>query len=1063
MDSTININTNGDISHSNSSILDLSQRTTTIDTNNSNTIIEDWTNNSLCIYTDSIDNDIIQTVENKTNFNIEQSLTDQYKNIPIKEDSMSDSSNINKSKLETYDSNKKDNSPKSRITIHELQPCFNCSPLSLSDFLWSKYFSIINERSVSDEFFDHYLTSVNSAFEIDMKLEYCYDTQRDLYWLTQIQLVSHSLVLLHYVGIPEDDTSKDFWAYIYGQRCHPIGWCKENSKLMLPPPIVTQRAVQPTANNNTILNGSDKQITIDQGENEELQTPAAYLFDRNIGLNPVEQIKCGMLLEIQDINCPWTLWFVRVINNRGGRLHLRYVTSINEEDSDKVSSDIHIFYLDWRVHSIGWTSNNSSIYFYHIPTCFKLSSIDKQKVINMCLTESKTQFIPSNLFKDQEEIRKHRFTEGMKLEVYDSKTQNIYVGKVGQIHNEYYFDIVIDDENQYSFVSHATHPYILPAHWAAEHRFALMKGKGIRQSEDFWNLYTEKNHVDDLASERLFNLITLNSNGNNRVEPGMKMEMIYTLNNNDYVFSVTLIHVVDHLMWLRIDNTSLFNGHDDDYLFYHVLPINSLDVFPVGWAKFNGFNLLTPIEYKVKINTYEQNRYDLFSSVTHYPKIPRIYLNEIYQLTLYINIRCFSGPHFCSSRLSRIPSQFGPGPYRNVLIDLFHHLLSASSTSTNTLRVLRRLEHSSNSESSSNFKTEYIKAAKKSSKLIRPISLPTNPYLIYQYIRHICTQLETCPNLISMKQIDSNCPDKCYILINTFALSIHSKHKRTQLRAGQNRQRKQKSLLCHLKPNPIIPTVPIVPTNVLVNESSSIDQSKEILSNDISSVITPIPGSDRKTRGFRLHIEPRTHTVTRTNKKQKLTSTVTIKQEPVDNNNIKIELSPSITIPIKELKRTRLGKNKRSPSPSVTMNILSNSCSSSNKNKKNRRSPEMIIDSVSSCSNITIPKVEIQQSTFAISPIDTRNPVTWNVNDVCSYLNQSGCSFALKTIKEQEIDGAALLLLDDLPKVQDLLEFKLGPAVKFCHVVEKLRTQVIDTFHSSPSLKTSCLSATNTS
>jgi hypothetical protein len=27
--------------------------------------------------------------------------------------------------------------------------------------------------------------------------------------------------------------------------------------------------------------------------------------------------------------------------------------------------------------------------------------------------------------------------------------------------------------------------------------------------------------------------------------------------------------------------------------------------------------------------------------------------------------------------------------------------------------------------------------------------------------------------------------------------------------------------------------------------------------------------------------------------------------------------------------------------------------------------------------------------------------VTWNVNDVCSYLNQSGCSFALKTIKEQ--------------------------------------------------------------
>ncbi|CAF4616762.1 unnamed protein product, partial [Rotaria sp. Silwood1] len=278
MNSTNNMNSNCDISHSNSSILDLSQRTTTtttttINTNYSNIIIDDWTNNSSCIYTDTIDNDDIRIVEMKNDFNIEHSLTDQYQNIPINENLMSDNSNINKSKLDFYNSIKKINSSTSRIIIHEIQPCLNSSPLSLSNFLWSKYFSIINERSVSDEFFDHYLTSINSAFEIHMKLEYCYDTQHDLYWLTQIQLVSHSLVLLHYIGIPEDDTSNDFWAYIYGQRCHPIGWCKENSKLMLPPPIVTKRAIQQTTT-NTITNGNIK------GENEELQTPPDYLFDK---------------------------------------------------------------------------------------------------------------------------------------------------------------------------------------------------------------------------------------------------------------------------------------------------------------------------------------------------------------------------------------------------------------------------------------------------------------------------------------------------------------------------------------------------------------------------------------------------------------------------------------------------------------------------------------------------------------------------------------------------------------------------------------------------------------
>jgi hypothetical protein len=78
------------------------------------------------------------------------------------------------------------------------------------------------------------------------------------------------------------------------------------------------------------------------------------------------------------------------------------------------------------------------------------------------------------------------------------------------------------------------------------------------------------------------------------------------------------------------------------------------------------------------------------------------------------------------------------------------------------------------------------------------------------------------------------------------------------------------------------------------------------------------------------------------------------------------------------------------------MNILPNPSSPSNKNKKKRRSSPPC-----SSSELVIPKMEIQQSTIPIPLIDTRNPVTWNVNDVCSYLNQSGCSFALKTIKEQ--------------------------------------------------------------
>jgi hypothetical protein len=176
----------------------------------------------------------------------------------------------------------------SQSVLHELEPSLDSAGYSSSDFLWSKYFSLIGERSVSDEFFDHYLASIESGLEIDMKLEYCYDLQRDLYWLTQIQLVSHSLMLLHYVGLPDDDTTHDFWAYLYEQRCHPIGWCREHSKLMLPPPIFTKRAIQQAASSSAISTLTameyDKHTVKNKDDNADgqqaSQTPPIYLFDK---------------------------------------------------------------------------------------------------------------------------------------------------------------------------------------------------------------------------------------------------------------------------------------------------------------------------------------------------------------------------------------------------------------------------------------------------------------------------------------------------------------------------------------------------------------------------------------------------------------------------------------------------------------------------------------------------------------------------------------------------------------------------------------------------------------
>lgn len=85
-------------------ILDLSQRPITEITNRNYSMIsiDDWKNDSPCSYTDNVDEDLNRPllINDEKKFNIEQSLIDQIKHDFIQDDSLSDSSNKNQSKLD---------------------------------------------------------------------------------------------------------------------------------------------------------------------------------------------------------------------------------------------------------------------------------------------------------------------------------------------------------------------------------------------------------------------------------------------------------------------------------------------------------------------------------------------------------------------------------------------------------------------------------------------------------------------------------------------------------------------------------------------------------------------------------------------------------------------------------------------------------------------------------------------------------------------------------------------------------------------------------------------------
>ncbi len=73
-------------------------------------------------------------------------------------------------------------------------------------------------------------------------------------------------------------------------------------------------------------------------------------------MTPIDQIKEGMRLEVQHVMNPQFVWVVRVMENVGGRLLLRY------EGTDKANHDFWLFYIHYRLHYIGWAKEHGLSY-----------------------------------------------------------------------------------------------------------------------------------------------------------------------------------------------------------------------------------------------------------------------------------------------------------------------------------------------------------------------------------------------------------------------------------------------------------------------------------------------------------------------------------------------------------------------------------------------------------------------------------------------------------------------------------------------------------------------------
>ena len=76
--------------------------------------------------------------------------------------------------------------------------------------------------------------SIQSNFQPGMKLEVANKKNPDTYWVATVITTCGQLLLLRYCGYGEDRRA-DFWCDVVIADLHPVGWCTQNNKTLMPP------------------------------------------------------------------------------------------------------------------------------------------------------------------------------------------------------------------------------------------------------------------------------------------------------------------------------------------------------------------------------------------------------------------------------------------------------------------------------------------------------------------------------------------------------------------------------------------------------------------------------------------------------------------------------------------------------------------------------------------------------------------------------------------------------------------------------------------------------------
>nr|XP_060621871.1 scm-like with four MBT domains protein 1 [Anolis sagrei ordinatus] len=710
--------------------------------------------------------------------------------------------------------------------------------------------------------------------------------------------------------------------------------------------------------------------------------PARLLEGLHRGKNPLDLIAPGSRLECQHMQDTLGAWIVNVLENIGGRLKLRYEGLENLEQYD-----LWMFYLDPFLHPMGWATQHGYALEPPLAISHLKTEVEWQEILAKIKEEEEESLVPTDLFKDKPIVGTHSFSTNMKLEAIDPKAPFIISpATVTKVFDDKYFMIEIDDlrpehTTSRSYICHFNSPGVFPVQWSLKNGLHLSPPPGYPGQDFDWADYLKQCGAE-AAPQSCFPSL----NSDHGFKEIMKLEAVNP-EDPEEICVAAVTKVKDSYLWLQLEGSKLPIPDC-------IVSVDSMNIFPVGWCETNGYQLRPPrravVNKEKKIAVVQPEKQILSSRAVH-EGLKTQELNspdtvvtngKYYCPKIYFNHRCFSGPYLNKGRIAELPQSVGPGNCVLVLKEVLSLLINAAYKPSRVLREIQLEE-----ETAWHGYGETLKAKYKGKSYRATVEVVRTADRVTEFCRQTCIKLECCPNLFGPQMVLDKCSENCSVLTKTKYTHYYGKRKTKKI--GR-------------------------PPSI----HSSIEASMK-------------KASRKRKKRKNLFVHKKKRSSTSVDNSPAGSPQDSGGEEDDDQDEVDEEsLSEDST---SEHQDESEASEKKSLSSSPTQSERSHFGAQDRDRQKRKLRTFSFSDDENKPPSPKEMKIEVGEKLQLDS-----NPLGWSVADVVRFLKSTDCAPLARIFLDQEIDGQALLLLT-LPTVQECMDLKLGPAIKLCHHIERVK------------------------